>query len=90
MLYIYLPVLYYHGNLYVTEKGLSRRAGFSAVPVVFLVLFDVNNDKMIILFVLMLTSLRKDAYSAAVLTVSLVQNDSVCVNVDSGFGTDLM
>ncbi len=28
MLYIYLPVLYYHGNLYVTEWGLCRPAGF--------------------------------------------------------------
>ncbi len=42
MLYMYLPVLYYHGNLYVTEEayacGPGMRAGFSAVPAVFLVL----------------------------------------------------
>ncbi len=34
MLYIYLPVLYYHGNLYVTEMAYA-----GAVPAVFLV-FD--------------------------------------------------
>ncbi len=37
MLYIYLPVLFFYGNLYVTEGALCRRAGFSAVPAVFLV-----------------------------------------------------
>ncbi len=28
MLYIYLPVLYYHGNLYVTEGAYPGRRGF--------------------------------------------------------------
>ncbi len=28
MLYIYLPVLYYHGNLYVTEEAYACGRGF--------------------------------------------------------------
>ncbi len=36
MLYIYLSAIYYHLNLDVT-KGSLLAAGFSAVPVVFLV-----------------------------------------------------
>ncbi len=36
MVYIYLPAIYYHLNLDVT-KGSLLAAGFSAVPVVFLV-----------------------------------------------------
>ncbi len=28
MLYIYLPVLYYHGNLYVTERANAGGRGF--------------------------------------------------------------
>ncbi len=28
MLYIYLPVLYYHGNLYVTEGAYAGGRGF--------------------------------------------------------------
>ena len=28
MLYIYLPVLYHHGNLYVTEGAYAGRRGF--------------------------------------------------------------
>ncbi len=28
MLYIYLPVLYYHGNIYVTEEAYAGRRGF--------------------------------------------------------------
>ncbi len=27
MLYIYLPVLYYHGNIYVTEEAYAGRRG---------------------------------------------------------------
>ncbi len=38
MLYIYLPVLYYQGNL-CHKRGLCRRAGFSDVSVIFLVYF---------------------------------------------------
>ncbi len=37
MVYIYLPAVYYHLNLDVTIENLLA-AGFSAVPVVFLVL----------------------------------------------------
>ncbi len=36
MVYIYLPVAYYHLNLDVTKENLLA-AGFSAVPAVFLV-----------------------------------------------------
>ena len=35
MVYIYLPVAYYHLNLDVTKENLLA-AGFSAVPAVFL------------------------------------------------------
>ncbi len=28
MLYIYLPVLYYHGNIYVTEEAYAGGWGF--------------------------------------------------------------
>ena len=38
MVYIYLPVAYYHLNLDVTKANLLA-VGFSAVPGVFLVLF---------------------------------------------------
>ncbi len=37
MVYIYLPADYYHLNLDVTKENLLK-AGFSAVPEVFLVL----------------------------------------------------
>ena len=39
MAYIYFPVAYYHLNLDVT-KGTLLAAGFSAVPAVFLVIYD--------------------------------------------------
>ncbi len=38
MVYIYLPVAYYHLNLDVIKENLLA-AGFSAVPEVFLVVF---------------------------------------------------
>ncbi len=43
MLYIYLPVLYYHGNLYVTEWAYPGRWGFPLSQRSFLfVVFYVN------------------------------------------------
>ena len=39
MLYTYLPVLYYHGNLHVTEGAYMQAGGVSALPAVFLVCF---------------------------------------------------
>ncbi len=41
MVYICLPVAYYHFNLDVTEENLLA-AGFSAVPAVFLAMLIVN------------------------------------------------
>ncbi len=40
MLYIYLPVLYYHGNLYVTEGAYAGRRGFPLSQRSFL--FDIT------------------------------------------------
>ncbi len=45
MLYIYLPVLYYHGNLYVTEEAYPGRRGFPLSQRSFLLLFTVYNVK---------------------------------------------
>ncbi len=44
MLYIYLPVLYSTMVIYVIchRRGLCRRAGFSAVPAVFLVSINLS------------------------------------------------
>ncbi len=43
MLYIYLPVLYYHGNLHVTEGAYMQAGEVSAAPAVFLVVFQYGD-----------------------------------------------
>ncbi len=41
MLYIYLPVLYYHGNIYVTEEAYVGRRGFPLSQRSFLFPFNI-------------------------------------------------
>ncbi len=41
MLYIYLPVLYYHGNLNVTEGAYAGRRGFPVSQRSFLLLLNL-------------------------------------------------
>ncbi len=45
MLYIYLPVLYYHGNLYVTEGAYPGGRGFpmSQRSFLFIMYFSIHH-----------------------------------------------
>ncbi len=48
MVYIYLPVAYYHLNLDVTKANLLA-AGFSAVPAVFLLVLHISPGMMVLI-----------------------------------------
>ncbi len=47
MLYIYLPVLYYHGNIHVTEGAFAGGRGFPLSQRSFLFMILFQQDKSV-------------------------------------------